>query len=78
MLQIHNLSMASKKSRIPLSCLQKFLPSPFFLQKILRTPPPPKKKKQFSPPCTSIHNECSINPGEDWMRFQVRCLPVGL
>ena len=36
MLQILNISMASKKIRIPLSCPQKFLPSPFSLQNILR------------------------------------------
>ena len=47
---------------------------PFSLKKILRPPPPPKKK--FSLPC-GIHDECSrsINSGDDWMRFQVRCLP---
>ena len=76
MLQTHNLSMASKKISIPLSCLRNFYHPPFFLQKMLRTHP---HKKKFSFPC-GIHDECSlsINPGEDWMRFQVRCLPVGL
>ena len=64
MLQILNLSMASKKISIPLSCLQKFLPPPLFPSKNFKTPKkssatPTALPTPTPPPC-GIHNHAVL------------------
>ena len=73
MLLILDLPMASNTIGIPPFCLQKFLPSPFSLPKILRPPPP----KSSSSPC-GIDNQCSlIGRGnyQDLDKMQVKLPP---
>ena len=45
--------MTSKNNSIPSSCLQKFLPSPFSLQKVLR--PPKNPLPPHPPPLLVVH-----------------------
>ena len=59
--------MASKYIGIPLSCLQKFSPSPLFSSKNFKILP----TIICSPPC-GIHNECSLNK---WPVLCIRLQP---